>query len=160
MHRLIAAVVLAFAVARPAQADTNVTVFGGGFAFSGGSSFQHFHQQQHQRHRGSIWRRSHEFGNGVLFHRRNHHLRLGSPQQLFILPRAHQPWDGKHSFLSHRRKHGGGSRVIVIIPAPLNGSIVTLQRHSSVIVVNPFGHSGIPLPARKPFAIAISPPAQ
>jgi hypothetical protein len=49
--------------------------------------------------------------------------------------------------------------VIVIIPAPLNGSIVTLQRHSSVIVVNPSSHSGIPLPARKPFAIAISPPA-
>jgi hypothetical protein len=159
MHRLIATVVLALAVARPAQADTNVTVFGGGFAFSGGSSFDHFHQHQH--HRGSIWRRSHEFGNGVLFHQRNHQLRLGSPHpQLFISPRKHRHRDLNGSFFSHSRKHGGGSRVIVIIPVPLDGSIVTLRRHSSVIVVNPSAHSRVPLPSRKPFAIAISPPAQ
>jgi hypothetical protein len=159
MHRLAAAIAFAFfaALASPAWADTKITVFGGGFAFSTGSSFHHFRHHHH----GSIWRRSHEFGSSSLFHRRNHHLRLGSPHpQLFIAPRKHRHRDGKGSFLFHEKKHGGGPRVIVIIPAPLNGSIVTLHRHSSVIVVNPSGHSGVPLPSRKPFAIAISPPGQ
>ena len=163
MHRLLAAIILVLAVAAPARADTSITVFGGGFGFSTGSHSVHQFGHHGHHHSGSIWRRSELGGGGLFFHRmhQNHHLFLSSPPpQLFIAPLKHRHAHGHSSFFFHSQRHAPEPRVIVIIPAPLNGAIVTLGGRSSVIVVDRTHGRPVPLPARKPFAIAISPPAQ